>query len=117
MPTTPNIVTPTSISTPNVARNNDKNLLKSVQVEQEETQIETDKTHINRIKESLDLYVGEAERLYYNCDYQNCCELTELILKEDPYHSGCLPIHISCQVELKQSVSKFKSLKWFVSSN
>lgn len=59
-----------------------------------------------RLRDSLDMHVAEAERLYYNCDYQQCSQLTEAILKQDPYHTSCLPIHISCQVELKQSNSK-----------
>ncbi|KAJ8962122.1 hypothetical protein NQ318_018079 [Aromia moschata] len=60
-----------------------------------------------KLKDSLDLQVAEAERLYYNCDYQQCSALTEAILKLDPYHDACLPIHISCQVELKQSNKLF----------
>lgn len=55
-----------------------------------------------RLQDSLDLAVSEAERLYYNCDYQQCHALTEFILKQDPFHYDCLPIHISCEVELKQ---------------
>lgn len=64
---------------------------------------------ITKLQESLDFLVTQAEQLYYNCDYQKCTLLTESILKEDPYHNGCLPIHISCQVELKQSNSKYKA--------
>lgn len=102
LPVTPNVVTPTSISTPNVARNNDKNLMKNEQ--------DSEKAVLIKLKESLDMHVAEAERLYYNCDYKQCTELTEAILREDPYHSGCLPVHISCQVELKQSNSKYQVL-------
>lgn len=29
------------------------------------------------------------------------------VLKKDPYHSSCLPVHISCLVELKKVNSKF----------
>ncbi|KAI4459131.1 hypothetical protein MML48_6g00001688 [Holotrichia oblita] len=61
----------------------------------------------SRLQHSLDFVVAQAERLYYNCDYQKCNNLTESILKQDPYHSACLPIHISCQVELKQSNKLF----------
>lgn len=66
-----------------------------------------DSVIVAKLKNSLDLQVAEAERLYYNCDYQRCSLLTEAILKKDPYHDACLPIHISCQVELKQSNSKY----------
>lgn len=62
-----------------------------------------------RLNDSLDMAVCRAEKLYYNCNYVECNKLTESILKEDPYHNGCLPIHISCQVELKHSTSKLLS--------
>ncbi|XP_021915028.1 cell division cycle protein 16 homolog [Zootermopsis nevadensis] len=51
---------------------------------------------------NLDLAVARAERHYYNCNYQQCSHITEDVLKKDPYHSGCLPVHISCLVELKK---------------
>ncbi|KAF5295106.1 hypothetical protein FQA39_LY13257 [Lamprigera yunnana] len=60
-----------------------------------------------RLENSLDLAVSQAELYYYNCDYVQCGKLTESILKKDPYHTSCLPIHISCQVELKQSNKLF----------
>lgn len=117
LPTTPaTIITPTSISTPNVARNNDKNLMKNdlkkmKSNDNQQMQVEpNENVTIFKLKNSLDLQVAEAERLYYNCDYQQCTALTESILKQDPYHDACLPIHISCQVELKQSNSKFSIL-------
>ncbi|XP_044262196.1 cell division cycle protein 16 homolog [Tribolium madens] len=100
LPTTPSVIASTSISsTPNVARNNDKNLMKNVE--------HFERPVLTKLKQSLDMQVAEAERLYYNCDYQQCSELTEAILREDPYHNGCLPIHIACQVELKLSNKLF----------
>jgi len=51
---------------------------------------------------NLDLAVAQAERHYYNCNYQQCSQITEDVLKKDPYHSSCLPVHISCLVELKK---------------
>ncbi|XP_054280788.1 cell division cycle protein 16 homolog [Macrosteles quadrilineatus] len=55
-----------------------------------------------RLSDNLDLEVARAERLYYSCAYRQCFLLTEDILKKDPYHTTCLPIHISCLVELKK---------------
>lgn len=57
----------------------------------------------DRLLGNLDMEVAEAERLYYNCDYHNCFSLTERILKKDPYHNSCLPIHVACLVELKKT--------------
>nr|XP_022920577.1 cell division cycle protein 16 homolog [Onthophagus taurus] len=70
------------------------------------TQLEVNSA-ILRLEQSLDVLVSEAEYLYYICDYQRCKKLTENILAVDPYHSGCLPIHISCLVELKESNKLF----------
>lgn len=98
------ITTPTSMCTPNVARNNDRNLIKNNKQMQMDADIES--ALLMRLKDSLDLHVAQAERFYYNCDYQQCITLTESILKKDPYHNDCLPIHISCQVELNYSNSK-----------
>uniref|UniRef100_A0A6P7GWK2 Cell division cycle protein 16 homolog n=1 Tax=Diabrotica virgifera virgifera TaxID=50390 RepID=A0A6P7GWK2_DIAVI len=102
------VSTPTIKVTPNVIRNNDRNLKKSepdkIKSDEEHMQTEDlDNSILLKLKNSLDLQVAEAERLYYNCNYQLCSSMTEAILKVDPYHDACLPIHISCQVELKQS--------------
>ncbi|XP_034935947.1 cell division cycle protein 16 homolog [Chelonus insularis] len=59
------------------------------------------------LQNNLDMQVAKAERLYYNCDYQQCFALTEAILKKDPYHSTCLPVHIACLVELKKTNALF----------
>lgn len=63
--------------------------------------------YLIQLQSSLDLAISNAEKLYYNCDYIQCSKLTENILKQDPYHTACLPIYISCQVELKQSNSEY----------
>ncbi|XP_011872087.1 PREDICTED: cell division cycle protein 16 homolog [Vollenhovia emeryi] len=60
-----------------------------------------------RLKDNLDMEVTKAERLYYNCDYHQCFSLTEKILKKDPYHNSCLPVHIACLVELKKTTALF----------
>lgn len=62
---------------------------------------------LNKIQGSLDLVVSQAEKLYYNCEYQKCKKVTEGVLKKDPYHTDCLPVHIACLVELKESNSEF----------
>lgn len=51
---------------------------------------------------NLDLIVSQAERHYYNCNYRECFRITEEVLRKDPYHEGCLPVHIACLVELKK---------------
>ncbi|XP_043251365.1 cell division cycle protein 16 homolog [Colletes gigas] len=61
----------------------------------------------DRLLGNLDMEVSEAERLYYNCDYHKCFSLTERILKKDPYHNSCLPVHIACLVELKKTNALF----------
>ncbi|XP_076672851.1 cell division cycle protein 16 [Andrena cerasifolii] len=61
----------------------------------------------DRLLGNLDMEVSEAERLHYNCDYHKCFLLTERILKKDPYHNSCLPVHIACLVELKKTNALF----------
>lgn len=102
LPPSPHLyVSPCSISTPMAADSKAKKTSDKMQVDV------TDQWELAKFQDSLDLKVSQAEILYYNCDYQNCVALTESILKKDPYHDGCLPIHISCLVELKQTTSKW----------
>lgn len=113
-PLTPfSMVSPISISTPNIVKNNDKNIQRT-DGRKPRQQDDSQKMHVEypensfliKLKSNIDIQVAEAERLYYNCDYHQCSQLTESLLKEDPYHEICLTVHISCQVELKQSNSK-----------
>uniref|UniRef100_A0A1B6CSF2 Cell division cycle protein 16 homolog n=1 Tax=Clastoptera arizonana TaxID=38151 RepID=A0A1B6CSF2_9HEMI len=55
-----------------------------------------------RLNNNLDLAVAQAERYYYACNYKQCFNITEDVLKKDPYHTTCLPVHIACLVELKK---------------
>ncbi|XP_032686384.1 cell division cycle protein 16 homolog [Odontomachus brunneus] len=61
----------------------------------------------DRLADNLDMEVTKAERLYYNCEYHQCFALTEKILRKDPYHNSCLPVHIACLVELKKTNALF----------
>lgn len=95
-------------TTPDLPKINSKSYIVKTDHKKEEAGVEaSDNPLLARLQHNIDLAVSEAERLYYNCDYQQCHNLTEFILKEDPYHYDCLPIHIACEVELKQSNSKF----------
>ncbi|XP_019868674.1 cell division cycle protein 16 homolog isoform X2 [Aethina tumida] len=112
LPATPISTFPSSPvpKTPNTTRNEkdempeDKPPVESMVTEE---QAADSSVVMTRLKDSLDLHVAEAERLFYNCDYRQCSQLTDAILKQDPYHTSCLPIHISCQVELKRSSKLF----------
>ncbi|XP_074601392.1 cell division cycle protein 16 [Brevipalpus obovatus] len=59
------------------------------------------------LSENVDILTSAAERHYYNCDFHKCMELTERVLKIDIYHTRCLPIHISCLMELKKTNTLF----------
>lgn len=89
-------ISSTPSCTPMEQQNNEKN-----------AQMKVDPEILNKLQVSLEVHVSQAESYYYNCDYQNCLKTAEQILKRDPYHDGCLPIYISCLVELKRSTSKF----------
>ena len=55
-----------------------------------------------------DVRVAELERLYYNCDYHSALALSQDILKADPHHPACLPLHIALLVELNKTSDLFK---------
>ncbi|XP_039276969.1 cell division cycle protein 16 homolog [Nilaparvata lugens] len=59
------------------------------------------------LEDNLDMTVAKAERFFYACSYKQCIRITEEVLKKDPYHTSCLPIHISCLVELKKTNKLF----------
>ena len=59
------------------------------------------------LKHNLTLQVALAERHFYNCDYIACHQISVTVMKKDPFHDICLPIHISCLVELKKSNDLF----------
>ncbi|KAJ8674108.1 hypothetical protein QAD02_005370 [Eretmocerus hayati] len=81
--------------------------LKKYQNPSEFTLSNCDPTVRDHLKDNLDVQTCKAEKLYYSCDYNQCFSLTESILKKDPYHNGCLPIHIACLVELKKTNALF----------
>ena len=54
------------------------------------------------VNNSLDVVVSLAEKHFINCDFQVCHKMTSSVLQQDPFHSACLPLHISCLVELKK---------------
>ncbi|XP_022248767.1 cell division cycle protein 16 homolog isoform X2 [Limulus polyphemus] len=80
---------------------------------------------LESLENNLDIKTAQAERCYYNCDYQQCFKITSLVLNKDSFHSGCLPIHISCLMELQKSNDLFyfahklvdlypeKAIAWF----
>ncbi|XP_076454302.1 cell division cycle protein 16 homolog isoform X2 [Babylonia areolata] len=58
---------------------------------------------LSSFRENMDVVVNQAERLYYNCDFQECYRITKDVLtRRDPLNSRCLPLHIAVLVELKK---------------
>ena len=49
-----------------------------------------------------------TSRDYYNCDYHAAIKLSSDILKADPYHPTCLPLHVALLVELNKTSDLFK---------
>ncbi|XP_031573394.1 cell division cycle protein 16 homolog [Actinia tenebrosa] len=62
---------------------------------------------LDSLNDNLDIVVNMAERHFYNCSYSMCHKMTSAVLNSDPYHESCLPIHISCLVELRKANSLF----------
>ena len=59
------------------------------------------------ISNSLDVVVCMAEKQFSKCDFQMCYKMTSHVLQKDSLHSTCLPLHISCMVELSKSNDLF----------
>ncbi|XP_028403874.1 cell division cycle protein 16 homolog [Dendronephthya gigantea] len=59
-------------------------------------------TPCESVSSSLDVAVCMAEKQFSKCDFQLCYKMSSQIMQKDPLHSACLPLHISCMVELKK---------------
>ncbi|RWS15248.1 cell division cycle protein 16-like isoform X1 [Dinothrombium tinctorium] len=77
--------------------------------------------YLNSLQTNVDVQTAMAERCYYNCDYHQCYKFTSQyvfilnafarnddilklrVLEKDIYHTECLPIHLSCLMELKKT--------------
>eukprot|EP00730_Choanoeca_flexa_P008179 TRINITY_DN12454_c0_g2_i3.p1 TRINITY_DN12454_c0_g2~~TRINITY_DN12454_c0_g2_i3.p1 ORF type:complete len:591 (+),score=125.98 TRINITY_DN12454_c0_g2_i3:29-1801(+) len=51
--------------------------------------------------------INEATRLFSRCDFKSCFAITTRVLDRDRFHHTCLPLHIACQVELKDTNGLF----------
>lgn len=69
--------------------------------------IEALPTFLTKLNNNLDIITAKAERLYYKCNFVLCFQLTRTVLEQDPYHTECLPTHIACLLELRQSNTLF----------
>ena len=68
------------------------------------------KTLVSTLNLNTDLIIAKAERHFYNCDYTQCHRLTTSVMKNNSFHADCLPIHISCLVELHKPNGKLKQV-------
>ena len=57
---------------------------------------------LDNLNENLEVISGIAVRHFNSCDFKMCYKLTSAIMRQDQFHESCLPIHISCLVELKK---------------
>ncbi|VDL98622.1 unnamed protein product [Schistocephalus solidus] len=62
---------------------------------------------LSLFKNNCDVLVNQADRLLSADHYRRCYALTTRVLKEDPFHPDCLPIHISVLRMLNQSNELF----------
>ena len=65
------------------------------------------------LSDNLTVQVALAERHFYNCDYPASHQLSTVVMKKDPFHEICLPIHISSLVELRKPNGKSKSIIFY----
>ena len=60
------------------------------------------------LKDNSDVRVWQVERLYYNCDFHQAFKLSSELLKNDPYHPTCLPVHVALLLEMEKTSDLFK---------
>jgi len=65
-------------------------------------------SQLEPLNDNSDVLVCKVERLFYNCDYHAAFKVSSEIIKADPYHARCLPIHIALLVELKKTNCLFQ---------
>lgn len=65
---------------------------------------------------NAELMVSQAERMYTACDFRRCYQITTSVLDSDPFHHACLPIHLACQVELRDEHGLFYTAHKLVDS-
>lgn len=68
------------------------------------------------LSNNAELQVSQAERLYMACDFRRCYHITTSVLDIDPFHHECLPIHLACQVELRDEHGLFYTAHKLVDS-
>lgn len=56
---------------------------------------------------NAEVQIAEAEHHYYAGQFKQCYDITVSVLDKDPYHYVCLPVHIACQVEIKDTNGLF----------
>eukprot|EP00794_Sanderia_malayensis_P008062 gene8062-8925_t len=59
-------------------------------------------TNLENLNENLDIIVSMSIKHFNNCDVKACYKLTSAVLSHDEFHEACIPIHISCLVELQK---------------
>nr|XP_018908730.1 PREDICTED: cell division cycle protein 16 homolog [Bemisia tabaci] len=59
------------------------------------------------LEESCDILIAKAQRLYYECRYQQCFDIVDQVLKRDIYHPSALLLRIVCLVELNKTNKLF----------
>jgi len=63
---------------------------------------------LSRFEKNNDIRVSMAERLYYNCDHVTAFEITSDIMRDDPLHHKCVPLHIALLVDMKETNELFQ---------
>lgn len=62
---------------------------------------------LKKLNSNLDHIICKAERCFNCCNYRDAYRYTTTVIKKDPLHETCLPVHISCLVELKKEIDLF----------
>lgn len=59
-------------------------------------------SYLEPLHNNLDYVVSLAEKHFNNCNYRESFKYSSIVIKDDPLHESCLPLYISCLVELRE---------------
>ena len=57
---------------------------------------------LQMLNENLDMVTSLAIKHFNSSDFNSCYQLTSFVMQRDQFHDGCMPVHISCLVEMKR---------------
>ncbi|XP_023346984.1 cell division cycle protein 16 homolog isoform X1 [Eurytemora carolleeae] len=65
-------------------------------------------SELKMFENNSDVRVSMAERLYYNCEHIAAYNITSQVLRDEPLHTKCIPLHVALLVDMKKTNQLFR---------